>query len=147
MAKVAGDKKAEGKSDVKNGAKPVERIGCRELVGAAVIVGIALVISLLASSRIKEREAAVAQACRRNLRDIQAAKAQYAASADVPPDTVPTEADILQYLGEGPTVAGCPGSDKRDGLLTDSYAINAITSDPVCLICPVDHSLSSSTNR
>jgi hypothetical protein len=147
MAEDAGDKKTEEQPDVKDGAKPVERIGVRELVGAAVVVIIALVISILASSRLNEHYTALREACENNLRDIQAAKEVYAASNEATPDAVPTEADLLPYLEESAAVAGCPAAEVPTVVFTDSYAINAITSDPVCRACPVDHSLSSSTNR
>ncbi len=148
MAEAAGDKATEEPGVVEGNAKPpVERIGCRELVGAAVLVVVALIVSLLASTKLAKQQAAITDACRQNLLAIQAAKTQYVAANGSAVESIPVESDLLAYMGGATVFPACPGIDPAVAATATVYQIGSITTDPVCVFHPEDHSLQAITNQ
>jgi prepilin-type N-terminal cleavage/methylation domain-containing protein len=95
------------------------------LVEIMIVVAI---IGLLAAIAIpnfsKARSTAQRNACINNLRQIDNAKQLWATENKKTDADVPTEADVMPYLGKGTAMPTCPGNGK--------YTINAVSANPTC---------------
>jgi competence protein ComGC len=74
---------------------------------------------------VKARDTAQTNACINNLRQIYAAKQQWALENSKPADAVPTENDLTPYL-ENHQMPHCPAGGV--------YTIGAVTNNPTCSI-------------
>lgn len=70
-----------------------------------------------------KQEASVVSNCVNNLRQIQAAKQQWAVDQHKTPDSVPTPQDLVAYFPNG-MLPQCPGGG--------SYTLNAVNAMPTC---------------
>lgn len=105
-------------------------------VGIAGVVGIA-VLGMLAAIAIpnfvKARHTAQMNACINNLRQIDAAKQQWALENKKAMTDTPTQSEVVVYLKDG-QLPICPGGG--------AYTINAVDKDPAC--SAPNHRLSAS---
>ncbi|HLH53787.1 MAG TPA: type II secretion system protein [Verrucomicrobiae bacterium] len=114
------------------------------LVEIMIVVTImALLAAIAVPNFVRARTTSQRNACINNLRQIDAAKQQWAFDFHATVLAVPTIADIQPYLGR--SAAGsqpvCP-ADPASSFAT-SYNINEIQSIPTCVISPATHLLNS----
>lgn len=76
---------------------------------------------------VVQQQAGVSQqnACINNLRQLDAAKQQWALENNKPPTAVPTERDVIPYLA-GQKMPACPSGGQ--------YSLNAVNQEPTCSI-------------
>lgn len=103
-----------------------------EIMIVVAIIGLLAAIAI--PNFVRAREAAQANACINNLRQIDGAKQQWALETRQQTTATPGLDDIDDYLGRGTAAAtaiACPsmGTGKT---LTDCYNINAVTNAPTC---------------
>lgn len=106
-----------------------------------VVAIIGLLAAIAIPNFVQARTASQRNACINNIRQIDAAKQQWAFDFHATLTTTPTIADIQPYLGHGAagTQPTCP-ADAQNTFGT-SYLINDIQSIPTCLIAPASHLL------
>ncbi|CUU36694.1 prepilin-type N-terminal cleavage/methylation domain-containing protein [Armatimonadetes bacterium GXS] len=98
-----------------------------EIMIVVLIIGILLAIAV--PSFMNARERSRANACRSNLRQIQAAKEQWAMATNQAPDATPNWNNLVpQFIQQQPT---CPSGG--------TYTINDLSTPPACSI--TGHSL------
>ena len=95
-----------------------------EIMIVVAIIGLLAAIAI--PNFVKARATSQANACLNNLRQIDAAKQQWALEKGQVSSATPTDTDIMPYLGRSGTVMPtCPiGATK--------YKINAVSVAPVC---------------
>ncbi len=95
------------------------------LVEIMIVVAI---IGLLAAIAIpnfsKARSTAQKNACIQNLHQIDGAKQLWATENHKSDADVPTDSDIMPYLGKGNVMPSCPG--------TGHYTLHAVSENPTC---------------
>ena len=116
------------------------------LVEIMIVVAIvALLAAIAIPSFVRARSTSQRNACINNLRQIDAAKQQWAFDFRATAVAIPTIADIQPYLGRG--FAGsqpvCPADPANS--FSSSYIINQIQSIPTCIISPATHVLDTAT--
>jgi Domain of unknown function (DUF4190) len=92
---------------------------------AMAIFCIPLWMAIAIPNFVKARDTAQMNACINNLREIDAAKQQWALEHSKPADAVPTEDDLTPYLANH-QMPHCPA----DGV----YTIGAVSTPPTCSI-------------
>jgi hypothetical protein len=95
---------------------------------------------VLARSFLHARESARRSACIGNLRQVTAAKDQYAMEYGCTPTTVLSSAQIGIYIKDM-RKCYCPSAPGDERSFSNSYSINALTSDPTCKLHPRTHRL------
>lgn len=107
-----------------------------EIMIVVAIIGLlaAIVIPNLVNAHLKAKRSV----CIINLQQLRNMKVLWSVDNKVPPNAVPTLADIQPYLGHGSsgTAPVCP-SDPGNSFQT-SYSINDLNTAPDCLIFPGD---------
>jgi prepilin-type N-terminal cleavage/methylation domain-containing protein len=106
-----------------------------------VVALIALLAAIAIPNFVRARTTSQRNACINNLRQIDAAKQQWAFDFHAPLTATATISDIQPYLGRGAagTQPTCPADST--GTFTTSYQINEIQSIPTCLVVPGTHLL------
>ncbi len=106
-----------------------------EMMIVLSIIGLLAAIAI--PSFVHARQTSQSKACINNLRQIDAAKQQWALDMRRPTNAVPQFSDVSSYL-RGPVV--CPTAG--DGATFDaSYELNDVSTKPACKISPGDHLL------
>lgn len=119
-----------------------------EIMIVAALVG--LLAALAIPNFVRARVSSQRNVCINNLRQIDAAKQEWAFDSRVPVTATPTAADIQPYLGRGLSgnLPTCP-ADAAQRFAT-SYLINSLQLLPTCRIVPSSHALAAnagSANR
>jgi hypothetical protein len=98
------------------------------LLASAVIAPIGMLSAIAIPNFVKARQTAQQNACINNLRQIDAAKQQWALEKDKKSTDVPSQSDIQPYVGPGPngTWPACPGGGQ--------YTIGPVGERPTCTI-------------
>jgi len=103
-----------------------------EIMIVVAIIGLLAAIAI--PNFVRAREAAQANACINNLRQIDGAKQQWALETRQATNATPGIGDITPYLGRGvaaATAIACPAMGTTATLAT-SYTINNIATAPQC---------------
>jgi len=112
-----------------------------EIMIVVAIIGLLAAIAI--PNFVKARTTAQMNACINNLRQIDAAKQQWALETGQKPSATPTSANITTYLGRGNggslSQCFCP-QDSAKGFAT-SYTIGSLNTAPVCQINGATHLL------
>jgi len=104
-----------------------------EIMIVVAIIGLLAAIAI--PNFVKARTTAQANACINNLRQIDAAKQQWALETNQQPTASPTSTDIQSYLGRGTgSLASCFCPQDKTKVFATSYTINNLTTSPVCNI-------------
>jgi len=90
---------------------------------AFAVFWVPLMMAIAIPNFVKARQVAMQNACINNLREIQAAKNEWALEKDKSQGDVPTEDDLTPYLA-GHKFPVCPAGGK--------YVIGAVTNPPTC---------------
>ena len=101
-----------------------------EIMIVVAIIGLLAAIAI--PSFIKARTTSQKNACINNLRQIDGAKEQWAMASNQPQGATPDGANICDYIKGGTANCTCP-ADSTD-VFGNSYSINALATDPACLI-------------
>ena len=101
-----------------------------EIMIVVAIIGLLAAIAI--PSFIKARTTSQKNACINNLRQIDAAKEQWALETNQAADATPVAADINDYIKGTTTAVYCPADSTKD--FGTSYTINALGENPVCNI-------------
>lgn len=107
-----------------------------------VVAFIGLLASISVPNFVHARSSAQQNTCINNLRQIDAAKQQWALETHEPASAVPQKTDISPYLGRAGNADNivCPVGGST-ATFSSSYIINAVTNSPVCQIVPAAHLL------
>ncbi len=112
-----------------------------EIMIVVAIIGLLAAIAI--PNFVKARATAQTSACINNLRQIDAAKQEWALESHQLTNATPTSASIQPYLGRGAggtiTNIVCP-ADKLQ-TFTSSYTINDVSTAPACKIDATNHKL------
>jgi len=110
-----------------------------EIMIVVAIIGLLAAIAI--PNFVRSRETSQVKTCINNLRQIDAAKQQWALEAKQTGGAVAVRTDIEPYLMRGTTgrMPTCPTGSGAD--FDASYAINAVTNAVTCLIVPTVHTL------
>ena len=110
------------------------------LVEILLVSGImAMLIAIAVPNIIAMKERVCRNTCIDNLRQIKAAKEQWALDHSKDYSDTPAAADLNIYIKDGTAGLICPG-DASAGFDT-SYTIKNIGSDPECIVSPETHHL------
>ena len=107
-----------------------------ELIIAVSIIGILVTIAIPAYQRPRER--VQASLCINNLRVIRTAKQLWAIEHNQAEGDTPSLEDLLPYLRSEAHLK-CPSVRGAAPILTEHYEINAVGTDPACLVEPETH--------
>jgi prepilin-type N-terminal cleavage/methylation domain-containing protein len=104
-----------------------------EIMIVVAIIGLLAAIAI--PNFVRARQSAQTNACINNLRQIDAAKQQWALENGKKPTDTPVNADIVTYIGKsGQTTAGsdicCPLTAK--GTVLGGYTVGDMSTLPVC---------------
>jgi prepilin-type N-terminal cleavage/methylation domain-containing protein len=104
-----------------------------------VVAIIGLLASIAIPNFIKARNSSQTNACVNNLRQIDAAKQQWALEQNQAATASPTAATIQPYLGHGAggSLPSCPLDTSRT--FATSYNINALNTAPTCIPGGTNH--------
>ena len=106
------------------------------LVEIMIVVAIIGLLSAIAiPSFLKARDTARRNACLNNLRNISAAKDEYAIEYGGVASTTLVASNVSLYIKDI-NKCFCPTAEGAGRTFTNSYSINALTTDPTCLIAP-----------
>ena len=108
-----------------------------EIMIVVAIIGLLAAIAI--PSFIKARTTSQQNACINNLRQIDGAKEQWAMAENQPATATPETSDIGPYIKGGTENCACP-SDATQSFDT-SYTVQALGTDPACLINSASHTL------
>lgn len=108
-----------------------------EIMIVLLVIGILLAMSLPNFTR--SRETTQTNICVNNLRQISAAKHEWAVETNQLPDAVPGTADLEPYLKGGVVKVFCPADSGKS--FSQSYEINAVDTEPACKIASSKHTL------
>jgi prepilin-type N-terminal cleavage/methylation domain-containing protein len=105
-----------------------------EIMIVVAIIGLLATIAI--PNFVRARLKAQQTACINNLRQIDAAKQEWALESKAGPTSVPQLSNIQPYLGRG--AAGTAPTCPADATATSatSYSINDLQTAPACLILP-----------
>ena len=112
-----------------------------EIFIVVAILGVLLAIAIpnltAARDRVKK------DMCVNNLRQLKLAKEQYALDNNKESDTIPTAADLNNYIRGGTSGSSCTVYCPLDSSnsLDNSYTIDDVATDPQCKILPGSHRL------
>jgi len=111
-----------------------------EIMIVVAIIGLLAAIAI--PNFVRARTSAQSNTCINNLRQIDAAKQQWALETRQPGSAEPVATDIDPYLGRNASTAGlvCPAGGTT-ATFAASYVINAVTNVPTCVIDPANHLL------
>ena len=108
-----------------------------EIMIVVAIIGLlaAIAIPNIVHARITSQE----NSCINNLRQIDAAKQNWALDNKVSPNSVPADANIQPYLGRvsNGSLPFCPADPSSQ--FDSSYSINNLQLPPSCQIAPATH--------
>jgi prepilin-type N-terminal cleavage/methylation domain-containing protein len=108
-----------------------------EIMIVVAIIGLlaAIAIPNLVHARVTSQQ----NACINNLRQIDAAKQNWALDNKVSPTAVPADANIQPYIGRNSSgsLPFCPADPL--GAFDSSYSINNLQLPPSCQIVPTSH--------
>src|ERR1051325_2138019 len=106
-----------------------------EIMIVVAIIGLLAAIAI--PNFVKARETAQKNACINNLRQIDAAKQQWALETGQASSVTPVKADIDAYLGRSGSADNikCPSGGSTTTFAL-SYEIQALTNAPTCKILP-----------
>jgi prepilin-type N-terminal cleavage/methylation domain-containing protein len=111
-----------------------------EIMIVVTIIGLLATIAI--PSFLKARTTSQKNACINNLRQIDAAKAQWALETNQAPTATPVAGDLDDYIKYTTSLDAdiyCPADSSRT--FTSSYTINPLTANPVCQIDATNHAL------
>jgi len=114
-----------------------------EIMIVVAIIGLLAAIAI--PNFVRARTTSQQNACIENLRQIDAAKQQWALEARQGGDPTPTSDQILVYMNHGVSVElpTCPATS--DTNFATSYLINPLSITPVCLISSNTHTLDAAS--
>ena len=98
-----------------------------------VVAIIGLLAAIAVPSFLKARDSARRNACISNMRMIADAKDQYVLENGGGPGTVLTEAEVAEYIKDMGKCF-CPANSGTNRTFAGSYSINALTTDPECVL-------------
>jgi prepilin-type N-terminal cleavage/methylation domain-containing protein len=105
-----------------------------EIMIVVAIIGLLAAIAI--PNFVRARTTAQTNACINNLRQIDAAKQEWALETHQPTNTTPTSSSILPYLGRGTggslVSVVCPADPTANRTITTSYTINDLNTPPIC---------------
>ena len=104
-----------------------------------VVAIIGLLAAIAVPNFVQSRTSTQRNACINNLRQIDAAKQQWALETNQAAAAVPVAADLDAYLKGGTANVVCP--QDAAAAFGSSYTINALDVNPVCQIDAVTHVL------
>ncbi len=106
-----------------------------EIMVVVSLIGLLAAISI--PNLIRARSRSQKNVCISNLRQIDAAKQQWAMENKKPSSAVPVQSDIDSYIGRSGTANGlvCPAGG-TSATFTSSYTIDVVTNRPTCNILP-----------
>jgi len=112
-----------------------------EIMIVVAIIGLLAAIAI--PNFVKARTTAQQNACINNLRQIDAAKQQWALETNQKPSASPSAAAITPYLGRGSggslSAVFCPQDSAK--AFASSYTVNDLNTAPLCKITPASHKL------
>jgi prepilin-type N-terminal cleavage/methylation domain-containing protein len=108
-----------------------------EIMIVVAIIGMLAAIAI--PNFVKARASSQANACINNLRQIDAAKQQWALENNQLPTASPDSTALQGYMGRATagTLPSCPLDSTR--AFSASYTINAVNALPVCKISATNH--------
>lgn len=122
--------KALGRIKLSGGTMQGGSMAITGLVMGYVAVAMSMMIGLLAiiaiPNFIKARNTEFQNACINNLRQIDSAKQQWALENTKKEDAIPSQADILPYIGGNGVMPVCPAGG--------TYAIRSVGELPACSV-------------
>src|SRR5205823_4333440 len=112
-----------------------------EIMIVVAIIGLLAAIAI--PNFVKARTTAQQNACINNLRQIDAAKQQWALETNQKPSATPSLGGITPYLGRGAngSVSSCYCPQDSATAFASSYTIGDLNTAPVCKITPASHKL------
>jgi hypothetical protein len=120
--------KALGRIKISGGTLQGGGLAITGLVMGYVAVAMSMVIGLLSiiaiPNFVKARNTAASNACVNNLRNIDSAKQQWALENAKKEDAVPTEGDLLPYVGRDGVMPVCTAGG--------TYEIRSVGESPTC---------------
>jgi len=108
-----------------------------EIMIVVAIIGLLAAIAI--PNFVRARQTSQQNACINNLRQIDAAKEQYAIENNIANGVVCAAKNIDPYIKGGTSNVICPADSAQS--FTTSYSVNDIGTDPVCKIVPNTHTL------
>jgi len=114
------------------------------LVEIMIVVAIIGMLAAIAIPNLtKARTTAQMNACIQNLRQIEAAKQQWALETGQKPSATPTSGNIQTYLGRGNSgsLASCYCPQDSSKSFSTSYSIGNLNTVPTCQINAATHIL------
>lgn len=108
-----------------------------EIMIVLLIIGVLLAMSLPNFTR--SRESTQTNICLNNLRQISAAKNQWAVEANHDTTEVPALSDLTAYFKGGTAKVFCPQDFSKS--FGASYEIQSVGTEPICKINPDKHTL------
>lgn len=108
-----------------------------EIMIVLLIMGILLAIALPGFSN--SRDTTQKNICVNNLRQISAAKNQWAMETNRATDEAPSLSDLAPYFKGGTEKVFCPQDSGKS--FSSSYDIQAVGTEPACKINPAKHTL------
>jgi prepilin-type N-terminal cleavage/methylation domain-containing protein len=113
-----------------------------EIMIVAALIG--LLAAIAVPNFVRARSTSQRNACINNLRQIDAAKQEWAFDSRSPVTATPTPADLQPYLGRGASgnLPACPADPEQR--FATSYRINSLQFIPACRIAPSSHALPAS---
>jgi len=108
-----------------------------EIMIVVAIIGLLAAIAI--PSFLKARTESQKNACINNLRQIDAAKEQWALNTNQAVGATPVAADLDAYIKGTTTKVFCPADSTKT--FATSYTINTLGSDPACQVVAATHKL------
>jgi prepilin-type N-terminal cleavage/methylation domain-containing protein len=110
-----------------------------EIMIVVAIIGLLAAIAI--PNFVRARTTSQQNACIENLRQIDAAKQEWALESKQRGDPTPTSGQILVYMNHGISaeLPTCPATS--DTNFDTSYMINPLSTNPVCLVVSNTHTL------
>ncbi len=129
------------KYHIKNSVNRKAGFTLLEIMVVVMIIG--LLAALCIPNFVRARTTAQTDACINNLRQIDAAKQQWALEAHGTSNSKPAASDLQPYLGHGSSgeLPTCPADSQKKPTFTASYNIQNVGTKPTCKRVALTHIL------